>query len=67
MSLKEIELTFGSSQEFGNLAVQALDMKTYSSTNIVAPSKFVEAAHNVASCDYEYGTAWGNQVSIKII
>ncbi|KAK4255329.1 hypothetical protein QN277_008341 [Acacia crassicarpa] len=37
-------------------------MKTYSSTNTVSPCQFLEAAHHVATCDYEYGTAWGNQV-----
>ncbi|KAI9107725.1 hypothetical protein K1719_021388 [Acacia pycnantha] len=45
---------------FGNQWVAAFE--TYSSTDIVSPSKFLEAAHHVATCGYEYGTAWGNQV-----
>ncbi|KAI9094240.1 hypothetical protein K1719_026822 [Acacia pycnantha] len=42
---------------FGNQWVAAFE--TYSSTDIVSPSKFLEAAHHVATCGYEYGTAWG--------
>ncbi|XP_031263386.1 cellulose synthase-like protein B4 [Pistacia vera] len=49
----------GNSKEFITSAVHALKGKTdYFASNL---SKSLEAAHQVASCSYEYGTGWGKK------
>ncbi|XP_028797092.1 cellulose synthase-like protein H1 [Neltuma alba] len=63
LSDKELEQKFGSSKEFVKLAAQAWEGNTYSgSSNVITPSTSLEAAIQVSSCEYEYGTAWGKQV-----
>ncbi|KAF7805783.1 cellulose synthase-like protein H1 isoform X1 [Senna tora] len=48
---------FGGSKELVKSAASALEGKTYSPCHNVSNS--LEAAIQVASCEYEYGTAWG--------
>ncbi|XP_028797154.1 cellulose synthase-like protein H1 [Neltuma alba] len=63
LSDKELQQKFGSSKEFVTLAAQAWEDNTYSScSNVITPSTSLEAAIQVSSCEYEYGTAWGKQV-----
>ncbi|KAK7324810.1 hypothetical protein VNO77_28665 [Canavalia gladiata] len=52
---------FGSSKEFIISAAHALEGSAYSADDI-SPSKFIEAATQVANCGYEYGTSWGNKL-----
>ncbi|KAK7375198.1 hypothetical protein VNO78_35891 [Psophocarpus tetragonolobus] len=52
---------FGSSQEFIKSAAHTLGGIAYSA-NDITPSNFIEAANQVANCEYEYGTCWGKQV-----
>ncbi|XP_027339834.1 cellulose synthase-like protein H1 isoform X2 [Abrus precatorius] len=58
--LLEKEKIFGTSKGFVESAADALEGKTFSSNNDLCNS--LEAAKEVASCGYEYGTAWGTQV-----
>lgn len=30
-----------------------------------SPSDFIEAAHQVAGCDFEHNTSWGKEVSFN--
>lgn len=59
----ELLKKFGNSKEFIKSAAQTLKGKTggYSS-NI---SRSLDEAHRVADCGYEYGSSWGDEVSIK--
>jgi len=59
--LSENKRIFGSSKGFMESATNALEGKTLVSNNNIW--KYVEAAKEVGSCEYEYGTAWGKQVS----
>ncbi|XP_028797142.1 cellulose synthase-like protein H1 isoform X2 [Neltuma alba] len=60
---KKLEQKFGSSKEFFKLAAQAWEDNPCSScSNVITPSTSLEAAIQVSSCEYEYGTAWGKQV-----
>lgn len=63
--LSQKEIVFGTSKEFVKSAVHALEGKT-----IFAPNddrcNLLETAAEVASCGYEYGTAWGEQVRPKV-
>jgi len=52
---------FGSSKGFVESATDALEGKTLAPSNNIW--KYVEAAKEVASCEYEYDTAWGKEVS----
>ncbi|RDY01531.1 Cellulose synthase-like protein H1, partial [Mucuna pruriens] len=52
---------FGSSEEFTKSAANALEGSAYSA-NDITPSNFIEAATQVANCDYEYSTYWGKQI-----
>ncbi|CAJ1956282.1 unnamed protein product [Sphenostylis stenocarpa] len=52
---------FGSSKEFIKSAAQALGGTAYSA-NDITPSNFIEAATQVANCEYEYDTFWGKQL-----
>ncbi|XP_068500231.1 cellulose synthase-like protein H1 isoform X2 [Phaseolus vulgaris] len=51
---------FGSSKGFVESATDALEGKTLAPSNNIW--KYVEAAKEVASCEYEYDTAWGKEV-----
>ncbi|KAK7335582.1 hypothetical protein VNO80_27506 [Phaseolus coccineus] len=51
----------GSSKEFVKSADQALDWKT-NFPNDTSPSDFIEAAIQVAGCEYECGTCWGQEI-----
>jgi len=59
--LSEKERIFGSSKRFVESATNALEGKTLASNNNIW--KNVEAAKEVGTCEYDYGTAWGKQVS----
>ncbi|XP_017423272.1 cellulose synthase-like protein H1 isoform X2 [Vigna angularis] len=52
---------FGSSKEFINSAAHASGGSVYSA-NDITPSNFIEAATQVANCDYECGTFWGKKL-----
>ena len=52
---------FGSSKEFIKSAAHALGGNAYSA-NDITPSNFIEAATQVANCEYEDDTFWGKQV-----
>ncbi|KAI9107631.1 hypothetical protein K1719_021294 [Acacia pycnantha] len=60
LSNRELEHKFGSSKEFVKLAAQAWEDNSRS--DVINPSTSLEAAIQVSSCEYEYGTAWGKQV-----
>ncbi|KAI9107611.1 hypothetical protein K1719_021274 [Acacia pycnantha] len=60
LSNKELEQKFGSSKEFVKIAAQAWEDNSRS--DVINPSTSLEAAIQVSSCEYEYGTAWGKQV-----
>ncbi|KAK1568118.1 hypothetical protein Q3G72_020786 [Acer saccharum] len=55
----ELVKEFGGSKEFINSASQALQGKTDCPTNL---SNSLEAAYQVADCDYESNTNWGEKV-----
>ncbi|KAK8469619.1 hypothetical protein PHAVU_005G116400, partial [Phaseolus vulgaris] len=52
---------FGSSKEFIKSATHVVGGSGYSA-NDITPSNFIEAATQVANCEYECGTFWGNQL-----
>ncbi|XP_027339841.1 cellulose synthase-like protein B4 [Abrus precatorius] len=52
---------FGCSKEFIKSATHAVQGSAYYA-NDISPSKFIEAAIQVANCGYEYGTSWGNKI-----
>jgi len=52
---------FGSSKGFVESATNALEGKTLAFNNNIG--KYVNAVKEVGSCEYEYNTAWGKQVS----
>ncbi|XP_031286056.1 cellulose synthase-like protein B3, partial [Pistacia vera] len=55
----ELLKEYGNSKEFITSAAHALKGNTdYFTSNL---SKSLEAAHQVASCSYEYGTGWGKK------
>lgn len=58
LSEKETKQKFGASKEFVESATHALEETTFS----LFKSLDLEAASEVASCDYEYNTAWGKEV-----
>ena len=58
--LSEKDIVFGTSEEFVESAAQALEGKIFKPNANLCDS--LEAAKEVASCGYEYGTAWGKQV-----
>ena len=55
--------SFGNSKDFKKAAAIALTGSTNSTMNVL---KSVEAAYQVAGCDYECGTNWGSKVSLTI-
>ncbi|KAL5573381.1 hypothetical protein UlMin_022978 [Ulmus minor] len=55
----ELNRSFGNSKDFKKAAAIALRGSTNSTTNVL---KSVEAAYQVAGCDYECGTNWGSKV-----
>ncbi|XP_020238378.1 cellulose synthase-like protein H1 [Cajanus cajan] len=56
----EMKAIFGTSKVLVESATDALEGKTLSPNNNLCNS--LEAAREVASCEYDYGTAWGKQV-----
>ncbi|KAJ1400045.1 Nucleotide-diphospho-sugar transferase [Sesbania bispinosa] len=58
-SEKETIQKIGTSKEFAESATHVLEGMM---TSNLSKSLDVEAASEVANCDYEYGTAWGKQV-----
>ncbi|KAK7335583.1 hypothetical protein VNO80_27507 [Phaseolus coccineus] len=52
---------FGSSKEFIKSAAHVVGGSGYSA-NDITPSNFIEAATQVANCEYECGTFWGKQL-----
>ena len=52
---------FGSSKEFIKSAAHVVGGNGYSA-NDITPFNFIEAATQVANCEYECGTFWGKQV-----
>ncbi|KAK7324811.1 hypothetical protein VNO77_28666 [Canavalia gladiata] len=58
--LSQKETIFGTSKGFVESAIVALEGKTSNPNNNICNS--LEAAREVAGCEYEYGTAWGEQV-----
>ncbi|BAT92150.1 hypothetical protein LR48_Vigan05g162500 [Vigna angularis] len=58
--LSEKKRIFGSSERFLESAANALEGKTLASNDKIW--KYVEAAKEVGSSEYEYGTAWGKKV-----
>lgn len=61
LNFLEMEVVFGTSKRFIESATHALEGKTF--TRIDNLCNTLETAKKVASCTYEYGTAWGKQVS----
>lgn len=56
-------MVFGTSERLVESAAIALEGKTFTPKDNLCSS--LKAATEVASCRYEYGTAWGNQVGNK--
>ncbi|XP_027339839.1 cellulose synthase-like protein B4 isoform X2 [Abrus precatorius] len=52
---------FGSSKDYVKSVAHALEGSTYPE-NDISPSHFIEAATQVANCEYENGTYWGKQM-----
>ena len=62
LSEKETMQKFGTSKGFVESAAHILEGTTFD----LYKSHDLEAASKVASCDYEYNTAWGKQVGNRI-
>ncbi|KAF7114629.1 hypothetical protein RHSIM_RhsimUnG0081900 [Rhododendron simsii] len=62
LSDQNLRKTFGSSMEFTKSAAQILSGSKSSSSNPHDLLSSVEAANQVATCVYEYDTAWGREV-----
>ncbi|KAE9585626.1 hypothetical protein Lal_00010002 [Lupinus albus] len=62
LSEKVIIQKFGASKVFGESAAHTLEGKTFTPNDNHCKSLDLEAASEVASCGYEYCTAWGKQV-----
>lgn len=65
ISEKELNKKFGTSEELVKSAAFALEGRTYSHN--INVSEALQAASQVASCEYEYGTGWGDQVETYVI
>ncbi|XP_061375276.1 cellulose synthase-like protein B4 isoform X2 [Gastrolobium bilobum] len=59
---EENERVFGTSKEFVESAGYALKGKTFTPNDNLCNS--LEAASEITSCGYEYGTAWGKQLQV---
>ncbi|KAF5746090.1 cellulose synthase-like protein H1 [Tripterygium wilfordii] len=59
LDVDELHKIFGNSKELVKSAAIALSSETGNPSNL---SNALEAAHQVANCDYEYGTDWGSKV-----
>lgn len=55
---------FGNSKVFINSAAHALKGTGYFTSKL---SKSLDVAHQVAGCDYEYGSDWGKKVGGKLV
>ena len=60
---ERLEKTFGNSKEFTKTAARILSGLSGVSDCPYDLSNRVEAAHQIASCSYEYGANWGTKVS----
>ncbi|RZB76623.1 cellulose synthase-like protein H1 [Glycine soja] len=61
-SQKKTMQIFGASRGFVESAKHALEEMTFTPNDKLFKSLELKAANQVASCDYEYSTAWGKQV-----
>lgn len=61
MSEKELKQNFGASKDLIKSAVDALEGRTHSPSDINV-SNATEKASQLADSGYEYGTGWGKQV-----
>ncbi|KAL6330177.1 hypothetical protein AAG906_040098 [Vitis piasezkii] len=59
---ERLEKTFGNSKEFTKTAARILSGLSGISDCPYDLSNRVEAAHQIASCSYEYGTNWGTKI-----
>ncbi|KAM0002553.1 putative cellulose synthase (UDP-forming) [Helianthus debilis subsp. tardiflorus] len=59
---EDLHKVFGKSFELRDSAAQILSGSNPNIENQRSPSSFIEAAIDVASCSYEYGTQWGKKV-----
>ncbi|XP_034701263.1 cellulose synthase-like protein H1 isoform X2 [Vitis riparia] len=59
---ERLEKTFGNSKEFTKTAARILSGLSGVSDCPYDLSNRVEAAHQIASCSYEYGTNWGTKI-----
>lgn len=62
MNIGDLEKTFGKSTKFNKFVAQALSSSSRTAESPESISKSIDEARQVASCGYEYGTAWGKQV-----
>jgi len=65
-SQKKTMQIFGASRGFVESAKHALEEMTFTPNDKLFKSLELKAANQVASCDYEYSTAWGKQVRNRI-
>ncbi|KAJ9686470.1 hypothetical protein PVL29_015394 [Vitis rotundifolia] len=59
---ERLEKAFGNSKEFTKTAARILSGLSWISDCPYDLSNRVEAAHQIASCSYEYGTSWGTKI-----
>ena len=64
---ERIQKTFGNSKEFTKTAARILSGLSGISHCPYDLLNRVEAAQEVATCSYEYGTSWGTKVSCKYL
>ncbi|KAG5545595.1 hypothetical protein RHGRI_017927 [Rhododendron griersonianum] len=62
LSDQNLQKTFGSSMEFTKSGAQILSGSKSTSSSPHNLLRSVEAANQVATCVYEYGTAWGREM-----
>ncbi|KAK7324813.1 hypothetical protein VNO77_28670 [Canavalia gladiata] len=62
LSEKELVHKFGTSRGFIESATHTLEGKIFKTKDSLLKSLDLEAESQVASCEYEYSTAWGKQV-----
>ncbi|XP_071904770.1 cellulose synthase-like protein H1 isoform X2 [Coffea arabica] len=63
MNIGDLEKTFGKSTKFNKFVAQALSSSSRTAESPESISKSIDEACQVASCGYEYGTAWGKEVN----
>ncbi|XP_027127155.2 cellulose synthase-like protein H1 isoform X1 [Coffea arabica] len=62
MNIGDLEKTFGKSTKFNKFVAQALSSSSRTAESPESISKSIDEACQVASCGYEYGTAWGKEI-----